>query len=820
MPRSLHPLVSAKEKNGGGSFCLDPNVYWEKRVALSMVGAVRSSPDFGEKAFELIAMSSGEDSDGDDEVDRLILRANDSQEVNSWIFEIHKSFMNLMKHFAAVVGSNETCNTEQNIFSKSYNVPPAQMIHRFRSTSGRKNNFVTPSSPLLVPAGNTTNSIQSTSLSDSFIKGRRRHSLGNSSVNVSSSLLNSSAQGHSPSNRNTSGSDDLANMIMSSKSFPLNRIPSSRSSTRLNITNVSNSESGDFTDSNAITTIEKSPTTKHGKYIPPHLRNQTTRKKNVQTHVMQGNQKEIEVRVDKHVSLLEMNAEESQKKGAAMVNELIEQIQSEDKEVELMFDDEQTPKDSEDDSESSVSSEEVIADGQDNAVMKLGGCADPCLVKDSICHEMFIPVGASKVTADYHAYGYLGDFCEIGAVSKCGIRDYNEDAYLILNDLLQTRPEDDVEPFDPTDSYFSRFEQHGLFAIFDGHCGNQAARYAAEKFHSILLEESLSVDLDGINLDVKTILSQILMESVTRLDHEFCVFSKYGGRDWFAGSTAIIVLVVDTQIAVASVGDASGVISASTNNTDRALRRGWSILEEEDYDLNKIGGSCKGIIYKEMNESHCPSRPEEKERIIAANGWITHETDIPMIAQFHRMDWGDRDVLDIFQRCFSDRLDTAKPARILNIYRVCGDLAVSRAIGDREYKAAFNRDPSELLAGNAWKSPAPMPYMTYKDIHNEEHSGLFEGDLVISTPEIKFFELGSIGTDELILMACDGLWDVIDPDDAVRVTRNLLFGFELGAKETAVRLAQLAKGLGSSDNITVIVVKFHDKFKSEYLNLS
>jgi hypothetical protein len=29
--------------------------------------------------------------------------------------------------------------------------------------------------------------------------------------------------------------------------------------------------------------------------------------------------------------------------------------------------------------------------------------------------------------------------------------------------------------------------------------------------------------------------------------------------------------------------------------------------------------------------------------------------------------------------------------------------------------------------------------------------------------------------DEFLLLACDGLWDVIDAEDAVRVTRDLLF---------------------------------------------
>jgi len=52
---------------------------------------------------------------------------------------------------------------------------------------------------------------------------------------------------------------------------------------------------------------------------------------------------------------------------------------------------------------------------------------------------------------------------------------------------------------------------------------------------------------------------------------------------------------------------------------------------------------------------------------------------------------------------------------------------------------------------------------------------------------------------------------VIDPDDAVRLTRNLLYHIGLSAKKSADRLSELAKGLGSSDNITVIVVKFYDK---------
>ena len=804
MPRNLHPMLTAKEKNGGGSFCHDPDVYWEKRVALNIVGAVRSAPDFGEKAFELIAMSSGEDSDGDDDVDRLILRANDANEVKDWIFEIHKSFIVLMKEYAAAVGLNDERHIDD--FDPASLETRPKMMNRLRSTSGAiRTQFLSPKSPMLISGAGFTQSDLAGQQTHGRENRTRRQSFGDDDTNTMHNLSNSLSTESITTAR--SNSYDLV-----SARIPLRKIPSHRSSIRLNIerqSSLPDTQHSAITiedEQKQSTPIEEKKTFPcDRKYVPPHLRNQ----KYIPPHM-------------RHKMQVEMTSTADDSENVASFDEIRQQIEAENNEFESLQTtnnisrinehDGNESSDSGDESDGSDSNESASSDeinaSSDDQVMKLGGCADPILVKDSICHDNSKPMKACKVTTDCRAYGCVGETSEIGAVSRCGIRDYNEDAYLILTDLFQTRPSDDIDPFDPSESYFSRFQQHGLFAIFDGHCGNQAARYAAEKFHCILLEESLQLDTEG-QPDHEIVLHGILLEAVTRLDHEFCVFSTTDGRDWYAGSTAIIVLVLDGHLAVASVGDAGGVFSSATNNVDRAIMRGWSVLEQQDLDLNKLGGSTKGIIYKEVSESHCPSSPEERERIQAANGWITHETDLPMITHFHRMDWGDRDVRDIFYRCFSDRLDTAKPARILDIYRVCGDLAVSRAIGDREYKAAFNKNPNH---GNEWTSSAPIPFETYKDIHKEDHSGLFEGDLVISTPGIRFFELGSQGgIDEFILIACDGLWDVIDPDDAVRLTRNLLYHIGLSAKKSADRLSELAKGLGSSDNITVIVVKFYDK---------
>jgi serine/threonine protein phosphatase PrpC len=49
----------------------------------------------------------------------------------------------------------------------------------------------------------------------------------------------------------------------------------------------------------------------------------------------------------------------------------------------------------------------------------------------------------------------------------------------------------------------------------------------------------------------------------------------------------------------------------------------------------------------------------------------------------------------------------------------------------------------------------------------------------------------------------------MDGDDAVRIVRDLLLDKKLSAKDGAARLTELAQHLGSSDNVTVILIRFY-----------
>ncbi|XP_077596397.1 protein phosphatase 1E [Stigmatopora nigra] len=100
-------------------------------------------------------------------------------------------------------------------------------------------------------------------------------------------------------------------------------------------------------------------------------------------------------------------------------------------------------------------------------------------------------------------------------------------------------------------------------------------------------------------------------------------------------------------------------------------------------------------------------------------------------------------------------------------WRVNGSLSVSRAIGDSEHKP--------YICGDADHAAFPLD-----------------------------------GSEDYLLLACDGFWDTVSPDEAVRVVSDHL---QENAGDTAMvahKLVASARDAGSSDNITVVAVFLRD----------
>ncbi|XP_054611284.1 protein phosphatase 1E [Dunckerocampus dactyliophorus] len=100
-------------------------------------------------------------------------------------------------------------------------------------------------------------------------------------------------------------------------------------------------------------------------------------------------------------------------------------------------------------------------------------------------------------------------------------------------------------------------------------------------------------------------------------------------------------------------------------------------------------------------------------------------------------------------------------------WRVNGSLSVSRAIGDSEHKP--------YICGDADHSVFPLD-----------------------------------SSEDYLILACDGFWDTVSPDEAVRVVSDHLQENAGDTSMVAHKLVASARDAGSSDNITVIVVFLRD----------
>jgi len=108
------------------------------------------------------------------------------------------------------------------------------------------------------------------------------------------------------------------------------------------------------------------------------------------------------------------------------------------------------------------------------------------------------------------------------------------------------------------------------------------------------------------------------------------------------------------------------------------------------------------------------------------------------------------------------------------IQRVNGSLAVSRALGDFEYKNVPGRGPCEQLV-----SPEPDVYLESRDLEN----------------------------DEFFVLACDGIWDVMTNEELCDFIRDRMrLTDDLEAICNYVIDSCLSKG--SRDNMSIVIVAF------------
>lgn len=75
---------------------------------------------------------------------------------------------------------------------------------------------------------------------------------------------------------------------------------------------------------------------------------------------------------------------------------------------------------------------------------------------------------------------------------------------------------------------------------------------------------------------------------------------------------------------------------------------------------------------------------------------------------------------------------------------------------------------------------------------------------VTASPDVRTVDL--TGNEDYLIVACDGLWDELTPQDAMRETNHFLLDNPHSFSDVAKSLSEKARRSGSMDNITVLVI--------------
>ncbi|GMH64774.1 hypothetical protein TrST_g1221 [Triparma strigata] len=300
-----------------------------------------------------------------------------------------------------------------------------------------------------------------------------------------------------------------------------------------------------------------------------------------------------------------------------------------------------------------------------------------------------------------------------------------------------------------------------ILGVFDGHCGSECSSWISENI--VPIWSTLKVN------DFEASLNELFKI----MDEQFCTISKEMGYE--SGATACVAIVTEEKmIYVGNVGDCRCIKSSDVTTNDMME---LEIVEEM-------------VGYEEMSIVHKANDEIEKSRILKCNGWVQSESEIS-IPPMARLDLEDEEVCLILERNARERLGTSSsnPGKLVEIHRVCGELSVSRALGDIDFKSAYNdKDPEGW-----WQGPNFLPY-------DRSHSQKFTGDLVTSEPGIV---TGRLNPRDWVLICCDGVTDVMELEDLSRICDNIN---NLGWTCDMVcdRIVELAIMLGSSDNCTAV----------------
>lgn len=317
---------------------------------------------------------------------------------------------------------------------------------------------------------------------------------------------------------------------------------------------------------------------------------------------------------------------------------------------------------------------------------------------------------------------------DYGLSEEVGTRHSMEDACTVIQHL-------DI----PELNCISSLAPQSFFAVFDGHGGAAASLYLAQHLH-FNIAKAITQASDRFNAifeeegkSLEDAVTQMTLDGTNRLDK--------------SAAKQVDEVVCDLLKTVFLSTDAE-FINTSKHPQHGSTATTAMMLGNQLYCAN-VGDSrtmlCRGFKPLPLSQDHKPGREDEARRIRAAGGFVINN-------------------------------------------RVMGELAVSRAFGDSEFKKSLKESCEDGKL----------------DDSGDEHAEGWDEPLVIAEPEIQCATLCS--DDQFLLLACDGLFDVFNPTEVVDfIISNLRQHGDVhkccqNLTNEAIRVRH------SRDNVTVVLV--------------
>lgn len=326
--------------------------------------------------------------------------------------------------------------------------------------------------------------------------------------------------------------------------------------------------------------------------------------------------------------------------------------------------------------------------------------------------------------------GFSVNRFDYGISEAIGARPTMEDRTVVLQTLM----------LDPISGYYKQEAKEQLqelamtsfAAVFDGHGGDECSNYlqTALPYH---IRQAMLAEQDALRVAVEQSRGPIRQDQ-----------TEDAASEMMRKILKTAYLRTDKEFISPSNAPQSGSTAATVLLFGRRLFA--ANVGDSRVVLCRGGGQCV-----ELTSDHKPSRPDEAARVRAAGGFILHK-------------------------------------------RVMGELAITRAFGDKSFKMgikAMLEDDAEELAGSS--------------LNGNNDSKDLTAPLVTAEPEIASMILSH--SDEFLLLACDGLFDVFRSQDAIALARQELIARRGEPAEVARVLSdQAIRVRRSRDNVSIMII--------------